>query len=232
MVLIDVKSLVIVVGGTVTAALSSFSIKDIFILLKVFFKRVFGLNTPKYLEIIHEVVELSKINNRGKKAFEGAISSLKHPFLKDGAEALFWSESNISDTELRELLETRAMTHYTEYMSGANVFRTIAKFPPAFGLLGTTLGMIRLLQSFDGSGGINNIGPAMAIALITTFYGVALSNFVLIPIGEYLAKQTREDYLARIILVEGLMLIHQKKPIKFVEERLKSYLLPSKRQTF
>ena len=73
------------------------------------------------------------------------------------------------------------------------------------------------------------IGPAMAIALVATLYGLVLTNFVFIPIAENLAEQTQEDLIARSIVVEGIMLIEADKPTKYIEEKVKSFLLPKQR---
>jgi chemotaxis protein MotA len=142
---------------------------------------------------------------------------------------LFWSKE-ISAEELRDLLETRVNTHYKLYMAEAKVFKTMAKFPPAFGLMGTTMGMIALLQSLGSPDAKNMIGPAMAIALVATLYGLVLTNFVFIPIAENLTKQTQEDLMARNIVVEGIMLMNADRPTKYVEEKVKSFLLPKQRR--
>jgi chemotaxis protein MotA len=95
--------------------------------------------------------------------------------------------------------------------------------------MGTTLGMIALLQSLGAADARTSIGPSMAIGLVATLYGIAISNFIFIPIGENLSKQTREDHVARKMVIECIMLIHAGMPVKFVEETAKSYLLPGER---
>ena len=149
-----------------------------------------------------------------------------------GREALFWLESDVSGEELRDLLESRAKTFFDEYMEEAKVFKVIGKFPPAFGLMGTTLGLIALLQSIGKEGGIESLGPSMAVALITTLYGLFLANFIFVPIAENLEQQTHEDAVQRIMCVEGLMMIQEGKPTKYVEEKVKAFLLPSIRNQF
>ena len=104
----------------------------------------------------------------------------------------------------------------------------LQKFPPAFGLLGTTLGMIALMQSL-GPGMESNIGGAMAVALVATLYGVASANFIFIPIAENLTEQTEEDQIARRIIVEGVMMIYHGFPPDFIKENARSFLLPKER---
>ncbi len=179
--------------------------------------------------MIAEVVTLSVARRKGTKAFEDCIPRIKDPFLRDAADILFWIQAEVAPEEIRDLLETRVATHFKLYTNEAKVFKTMSKFPPAFGLMGTTIGMIALLQSLGSSEAKNMIGPAMAIALVATLYGLVLSNFLFTPIAENLLEQTQEDLIARSIVVEGVMLIVAGKPTKYIEEKVKSYLLPSQR---
>jgi chemotaxis protein MotA len=228
-VIIDVHAALIVLGGTVAVALICFPITQIGALLRVFFRRLLGKNRRDYEAIIKELVILSEARRKGSKNFEAVIPQVQDPFLRDAAGMLFWAKNEISEAELRDLLETRVKTHYQLYQSEAKIFRTMSKFPPAFGLMGTTMGMIALLQSLGSPDAKNMIGPSMAIALVATLYGLVLTNFVFIPIAENLTKQTQEDLMARSIVVEGVMLINADKPTRYVEEKAKSFLLPSQR---
>ncbi|MCB9228097.1 MAG: MotA/TolQ/ExbB proton channel family protein [Deltaproteobacteria bacterium] len=228
-VLLDWRSFLIVIGGTICAGLVCFPLEEIMPMIKIFTKRLIHKNDQNYGLIIQELVRLSKAKQKGEKSFEEAISTVAHPFLKDGAELLFWSESDISDEELRDILETSLVTHYEEYMGKAEIFQTLAKFPPAFGMMGTTLGMIALLQTLGGSKGVDQIGPGMAVALITTLIGIACANLVFIPIAENLISKTKEDALVRKMIIEGLMLIQGQKPTRYLEQKLKYFLLPSVR---
>lgn len=229
-VMFDLHAGLIVIGGTVAVALICFPLRQISELLKVFFKRLLGKNRRDYEAIIGELVLLSDAHRKGTKAFTAAAETVKDPFLRDAADMLFWARQEISTEELRDLLETAVDTHYKLYTDEAKIFRTMAKFPPAFGLMGTTMGMIALLQSLGGADAKNMIGPAMAIALVATLYGLILTNFVFIPIAENLTKQTEEDLISRNMVVEGIMLIHEDKSTRYVEEKVKRYLLPNQRK--
>jgi chemotaxis protein MotA len=142
---------------------------------------------------------------------------------------LHWTDADISRDELRELLELRAETIFASYNQDAAIFKTIAKFPPAFGLMGTTMGMIALLQAI-GKGNSDSIGSSMSLALLATLYGLVLANVVFLPIAEYLGKKSRDEFVIRKMIIEAIMLIHEKKPAKFIEEKVKSFLLPGQRQ--
>ena len=229
-VIVDIHAGLIVLGGTASVALVCFPISQIIALFKVFIKRLLGKNRRNYEDVLREITILSEARRKGVKPFEAAIPGIRDFFLKDAAAMLFWAQSEISAEELRDLLETRINTHFSLYMNEAKVFRTLAKFPPAFGLMGTTMGMISLLQSLGSPDAKNMIGPSMAIALVATLYGLVLTNFVFTPIAENLTKQTQEDLISRQMVVEGIMLIHADKPTRYVEEKVKSFLLPNQRK--
>lgn len=229
-VIFDYHAALMVIGGTVAVTMICFPLNQIMSLLKVFFRRIFGKNKTNYLKIVDEIVMLSSAQKKGKRPFEQAINNISYAFLKDAAKVLYWIKADISPDELRKMLEIRAKTHYREYMAEAKIFRTISKFPPAFGLMGTTLGLIGLFQALGfGDEAKGQIGPAMAVALVATLYGLVFANFIFIPIAENLTKQTQEDEKARAMVIEGIMLIQSDKPTKFVEEHVKSFLLPSQR---
>lgn len=226
---LDVHAALIVFGGTVAVAFICFPLSQITSLLRLFVSRILGRHKRNYAGVIQEVVMLADANRKGRKAFESALNAVADPFLKDAGQVLFWMDAEVSPEELRDLLETRVATHFSFDMEDAKIFRTMAKFPPAFGLMGTTIGMIALLQSLGNANAKNLIGPAMAVALVATLYGLVLTNFVFIPIAENLAKQIKEETLARNIAVEGIMLIAADKPTKYVEEKVKSFVLPKDR---
>ena len=230
-VMLDFKSALIVVGGTIAASVMAFPLRKIWHLLKVFARSLAGQSKINYMQIAHEIGNLAEARIKGRKAFEQATEQVTYPFLKDAAEVLFWLSADVSPEDLRETLDIRAKTHFKEYMREADFFRTIAKFPPAFGLMGTTLGMIALLQSLGSSEeALEMIGPAMAIALVTTLYGLAIANFFFLPIAENLTEQTMEDEKARMMVIEGIMKIQADKPPEYVQEHVKSFLLPSQKK--
>ena len=226
-VLLDQKSALMVLGGTIAVSFVCFSFGDIKKLLIVFFKRVLRKNTFNYEKVISDVTDLVIHFQKGRDSFYSKVNSIEDPIIRDSAVVLFWLEAEVDPDKIRHLLENKIQTHYSNYTADAAIFQTIAKFPPAFGLMGTTLGMIALLQGLGKAGASSNIGPAMAIALMTTLYGLALSNFILTPIAESLQRQTKEDTTVRLMIVEGLMLMQQGESKRYVEAAMRSFLLPS-----
>ncbi len=229
--LLNIEALLIVIGGTFAATVICFPMSKVFKLLGVFVRRVFNLQKRDFNDAIKNIVALSQAHKQSPAAFRDALQKISDPLLRDAAEILVWVKGEINADDLKRTLMTRAGTHYNEYINDAKIFRTIAKFPPAFGLMGTTIGMIALLQSLgDLEAAKSQIGPAMGISLVATLYGLLLANFLFVPIAENLTKSTHDDARFRQMVINGVMLIQAGKPTRYIEEHLKSYQLPSERQ--
>lgn len=224
---LDLHGILIVCGGTAAAASISFPIKEVLALLKVFLLRNLGKRRISHQQIIHDFLELNKKSIQGLSALNEMIPSLKHEFLREAMTLV--AGGILTEKEIRFVLEQRLKTIESRYMHEANMFRVIGRFPPAFGLLATTLGMIGLLQKLGQPESQKLIGPAMSVGLIGTLYGIALSNLVFIPIAENLTERTQEEITLRRLIVEGSLLIKtQSNPI-LLRERLNSHLLPRQR---
>ncbi len=224
---LDPHGILIVVGGTLAAASISFPVAQVVSLLKVFALRVLGTNKIDYQGTILQLLELNKKASLGVTALNESMNNIKHPFLKEAVGLV--AAGVLSEKEVRLALEQRLKTIESRYMHEANMFRTIGRFPPAFGLLATTLGMIAVLQKIGQADSQKLIGPAMSIGLIGTLYGIALANLVFIPIAENLTERTREEVSLRRLIIEGTcMLKAQVNPIS-MRESLNSFLLPRER---
>lgn len=224
---LDFHGILIVVGGTAAAASISFPLIKVLSLLKVFILRVLGRNKVDFQGVVSQLLELNKKASIGITAINDALPGLKHAFLKEAVSLV--GSGVLSEKEIRTALEQRLKTIESRYMHEANMFRTIGRFPPAFGLLATTLGMIGLLQKIGQPDSQKLIGPAMSVGLIGTLYGIALANLVFIPIAENLTERTQDEIALRRMIVEGVvMLKSQVNPIT-MRESLNSFLLPKDR---
>lgn len=224
---LDFHGILIVCGGTMAAASISFPIRDILTLIKVFFLRVLGGHRIDYPAIISQLMELNKKSGIGANALNEMLPSIKNEFLRESVSLV--AMGVLTESELRTTLEQRLKTVETRYMQEANMFRTIGRFPPAFGLLATTLGMIGLLQKIGQPDSQKLIGPAMSVGLIGTLWGIGLANLVFLPIAENLTERTHEELILRRLIIEGVLLLKmQVNPIT-MRERLNSYLLPKQR---
>lgn len=227
-IFLNAHAILIVLGGTAAAALISFPLKTFIVLIKVFTKKVLGKYSNAHEKVIREIVDLAKGYRDNSNYLAEKIESIQTPFLKEGVQMLI--DGGMTPEKMDRIMRKRALTHYKRHEEEAGIFKIIAKFPPAFGLLGTTLGMIGLLQSLGSPDSFKKLGPAMAVGLVATLYGIATANLVFIPIGENLTKLNKEDEILREMVIDGLKLLRLKEHPSIVEEELKSYLLPSERQ--
>ena len=224
---LDFHGILIVVGGTFAATSISFPLSKIVALTRVFVLRVLGKNHSDYQSTITQLLELNRKAAMGLPTLKEAANAIPHPFLKEAVTLV--AGGVLTDKEIRSTLEQRIKTLEGRYLLEANMFRTIGRFPPAFGLLATTLGMIGVLQKIGQPNSQSLIGPAMSVGLIGTLYGIALANLVFLPIAENLTERTREEMNLRRIMMEGaVMLKAQVNPVA-MREGLNSFLLPSER---
>lgn len=226
-VFLDPHGILIVFGGTTAAGMMCFPGRFYVRVLAVLKHKFIGGYETQYSVVINEIVDLARGIRNNPDYLKAKAPALKTPFLADAVQLML--QGGISDEALDAILVKRAATHSKRYDYDVGVIRTLSKFPPAFGLMGTTLGMISLLQQLGGKDAQKMLGPAMAIGLVATFYGLVLANLVFIPISENLAMLNREDETMRVIVIDGLRLLRHKEHPKVVEEHLKSYLLPAER---
>ena len=226
-IFLDPHGILIVIGGTIAASLISFKLPVFVTIFKLFFNKFLGRDAQKFDSAIKEIVELSKNNRENPSYLKDNSSSIKNPFLREAIEMMV--RGGMSAEELDTILMKRAATHLKRYEEEAMIFKTIGKCPPAFGLMGTTLGMIALMQNMGSPDSYKTLGPSMAIGLVATLYGIAITNLILIPMGENLSKLSKEDEIMRDMVIDGVQLIRDKVHPLIVEEHLLSYLLPNER---
>jgi chemotaxis protein MotA len=224
---LDFHGILIVVGGTAAASSIAFPVMDVLLLIKVFIKNVLGYRKPVPEKIISQIIELNKKASISMSAVGELLPQIKHKFLKEAVELLV--NGVLTEDELKSVLMTRVGTLERKYAHEAGMFRVIGRFPPAFGLLATTLGMIGLLQKIGQADSQKLIGPAMSVGLIGTLYGIALANLVFIPIAENLTVKGNEEIELRRMIIHGVLLIKKKVNPISIREYLNSYLSPRQR---
>ncbi len=226
-IFLDPHGIIIVIGGTVTVALISFSFKKLFAAVKIVFRKTLGREKDNFMNVIALIVKLADVYRTNPKGLLTELPSTAHPFLKDAIEMI--SNYGFSGEDLDEILSNSIRGKIKRDEEEVKVWHTVSRFPPAFGLLGATLGMISLLQTLGEPGATDRIGPAMATALIATFYGLVVANLVLLPLAEKLAIVSSSDRTMRSIIKEGVVMIAEKRHPTYIEEYLKSFLAPGQR---
>ncbi len=223
---LDGPSLFIVIGGTFAATSIAFNLNKLWTLFKVFLDQFLRSRIAVRHKLLENIIEVAEALRSGE-SMEQVVSKANHPFLKEGLELM--SDGVLNRDEILNILKIRAEQVVALRKRDANKFKTLGKYPPAFGMMGTTIGMIVLLANLGGSDAMKTIGPAMGVCLITTLYGVIIANLFVLPVADNLEILTNEDALVIKIVYESFKhLLDRSNPILIMEE-LNSYVLPSER---
>jgi chemotaxis protein MotA len=221
---IDVPSLVIVFGGTVGAsilAVDMATIKAVPGMVKLILRK----QRVDALGIMAQLVRYAEMARReGILSLDKELKNIEDPFIQKAVQLL------VDGTEpelIRDILETEIIFLEQRHQNGIRYFNICAALAPAFGFLGTLIGLIAMLAKLSEP---DKLGPAMAVALVTTLYGVILSNMVFIPFAEKLKGKHEEEVLVKEMVIEGVMSIQSGDNPRMVEEKLKTFLPPSLRE--
>lgn len=216
----DPTSIAIVIGGTFAALMIAFPGKYFLKMPKHLKIVIFPTkyNPMSYIDQLVEFAKEARIN--GLLALEDKLNDTEDTFLKN---SLMLVVDSVDPEKVKALLETELDYLDERHAQDRAFYDKASGFAPAFGMIGTLIGLVNLLGGLDDP---NNIGPAMAVALITTFYGTVLSNLVFSPISNKLKVRHDEEYLCKMIISEGVQAIQAGDNPKFIEEKLVQ-LLPS-----
>lgn len=221
----SLSSLLIVFGGTIAATFIAFPLRKVLSTLKVV-KKAFSNNTYEVGMIINKVVNLANVARReGLLALEEAVEEIVDDFLQKGVMLIV----DGTDPELvKNILETEIAFLEERHNEGKSIFDIMGTLAPAFGMIGTLIGLVAMLKQLDDP---SSIGPSMAVALITTLYGSLIANLICIPIAKKLKLKSREEILLKEIMIEGLLSIQAGENPRIIEEKLKAFLPPSIRKS-
>ena len=215
---IDPASAAVVIGGAVAATCIAFPISTLLLFPKVF-KKTFSPNQKELLPVISKLVEFSEVARReGILALENNASEIDDPFLLLGIQmAVDGTDADVLEKILRSEMESLSARH----RAGKSLFDTMGRFAPAFGMIGTLMGLIIMLGNMDDP---DAIGPGMAVALITTLYGAVLSNLVFLPLSEKLSFYSKRELEIREVILRGILAIQCGDNPRIVEQKLKTAL--------
>jgi chemotaxis protein MotA len=222
---LDGPSAMIVLGGTFGAALINYPLSDLLGVIKVA-KNAFQGKKQQADVVINQLVEMSKICRReGLLALQTMIKQTKDPFLIKGISLVV---DGLDPAHVSEILETELDFIGERHRLGAEIFTTLGNFAPAMGLVGTLIGLVQMLQQMNNPG---TIGPAMAVALITTFYGVILANLVFLPIAGKLKTRSSQELMLKQLIINGILSIQSGDNPRVLEQKLHSYIAPRERRS-
>ena len=228
------NSLLIVVGGTFAATMVNLplnAVKNVFNILK----NVFKGEDYDYVGIINEIVEKAqKARKDGLLSLEADLPNMREGFFKNGIELAI---NERESSRLRTFLNLEMNNIASRHIAGQELFLYMGSYAPAFGMLGTVLGLIVMMNNFAGRDISSEISASydiadrfaellsgMGLALITTFYGVFMANMIFLPIGGKLKRRSENEMMLKSIVVEGIISIHAREHPILIKEKLMTFV--------
>jgi chemotaxis protein MotA len=220
---IDVPSIVIVCVGTMLVTLMKFSLGQFLGATKVAIK-AFMSKLPSSQELIDKAVELAnQARTNGLLALEEA--EVPDEFFQKSINLLVDGH----DPEVvKSVLNKDMNLTLSRHKDGQAIFKAIGDVAPAMGMIGTLIGLVQMLGSMDDP---KKIGPAMAVALLTTLYGAVIANMVALPIANKLELRSAEERLAKSLIIDAVVAIQDGQNPRVIADMLKNYLPKSRRST-
>ena len=215
---INIPSAMIVLGGTFAATLIAFPVNEVVKVMGLFLRVFMVRNTDQY-KLIETMVEICNVARKGGVlAIESKLKDIDNDFLKKGLEL---TVDGKDEATVNSLLKREVKQLQNAHKDGWEIFSQMGAFAPAFGMIGTLIGLIQMLSDLSD---ISSVGPKMAIALITTFYGACLANLVFIPMTVKLKRRSATEALEMQLILEGLGFIRKGVNPRFMQDVLENYL--------
>lgn len=221
---INIPALMITAGGTIAATLINYPLGDIVRVIGVVRNAFLSQMASPEKTIARLVAFAEKARRDGLLALEKDLKGVDDKFMKGGLELAI----DGLDPDLVTSMLNMELNFLTErHRRGQGMFKAMGKFAPAFGMLGTLIGLIQMLRSIEDP---SSIGPGMAVALITTFYGTLIANLICLPLAGKLENISEHEVMIKNLVIEGIRSIQSGDSPRVVERKLKSFLAPKMRE--
>ena len=214
---LDLPSAMIVFGGAMAAALVSFPLRNFVGVFRVAAKSLF-YRLDSVPQLVDEIVSLAEMARRhGLLSLDTRLAKIRHPFLVLGVQlAVDGTRPDVMEDILRT--EMAAVIH--RHRDGKAVLDCMGRFAPAFGMIGTLMGLVMMLGNMRDP---SKIGSGMAVALLTTLYGALAANVLFLPVAEKLKYTSKQELQAMELIVRGVMAIHAGEHPRVIEQKLKTF---------
>lgn len=223
---LDIASFSVVIGGAIAATFVAIPFGDVLSVANITKNAFFGKKID-YIQVIEIVVDLAKKARReGLLAVDKEVNKIDNEFLKGGMEMV------VDGTEpelIKKVMNTELSYLMDRHAKGQQLYSTLGAYAPAFGMIGTLIGLIAMLQNLDDPAAI---GPGMAVALITTFYGALLSNLVFLPMATKLSLMSANEILEKELIIEGVLAIQFGEHPNTISRKLLNFVPPKLRESF
>lgn len=220
---IDYPSMMVVIGGAISATLICFPLRQVLTLAgvarQVFFNK--PVNIPELIELIVSLADTARRD--GLLALEARLKEIDNPFVVTGIQM---AVDGTRQEVIEDILRTEIDAVATRHRNGKALFDQLGKFAPAFGMIGTLMGLIIMLGNMSDP---SSIGSGMAVALITTLYGAIVSNMIFLPMAEKLNILSKQELLAMEIALRGILSIQSGDNPRVIQQKLSTFVPPKER---
>lgn len=224
MIFVNVPSMLIVIGGTIGATLVNYPLGHVLGVMGVI-KNTFLAKGDNPTQVIERFIDYAnRARREGILALEPLIKEVQDPFLQKGLQL---TVDGLEPQTIQEILETEISYMEERHELGSEILSIMGAFAPAMGMIGTVIGLVQMLQNMNDP---SSIGPSMAVALITTFYGAILANLVFNPMAGKLKTRSKEERLIKEMILEGILSISKGENPRIVEDKLNSFIPPKMRK--
>ena len=220
---VNIPSLMITVGGAFAALMINFPLRSV---LGVFgiVKHCFSTKLPDAQETIEQFGELGAVARRdGLLAMENNLPDISDKFMVRGLEMVIGGSSK---EDIQSILETEVAYLEERHQTGKKILDALAAAAPAFGMIGTLIGLVQMLRTLDDP---SQIGGGMATALLTTLYGAVVANMFCIPLAGKLEQRNKEEMLIRELMIMGIISLLEGQTPRVIQERLMAFVSPKDR---
>ncbi|MBR4515409.1 MAG: motility protein A [Lachnospiraceae bacterium] len=223
---LDPPSALITFGGAFGAVLMMNPMSDFIKGLKSF-TLIFKVPAANEVDTIRSIIDLSNLARReGLLALEESANNLEDEFMKKGVMLIV----DGTDPELvRSILEADLVNTDARHQGNIGFWKNVCAMGPAWGMIGTLIGLVLMLKDLSDP---DSIGPNMAVALITTFYGSVLANWICTPVANKLDAYNSAEMKLKEMMIEGILSIQAGENPRVIEEKLKAFLAPGERSQF
>ncbi len=222
---VNIPSVIIVVGGTVGATLVHHPFTDVFRAMAVGSKTILN-KSESVTGVIAQLLEYAnKARKEGILSLQSVMNDVEDPFLLKGLQMAVDGQG---PDDLKEMLEREIEYIQERHENGADIFVAMGTYAPALGMIGTLIGLVQMLQTMNDP---SSIGPAMAVALLTTLYGAVIANVVCIPMAGKLKIRSQSEVLHKALVAEGLRLLLLGENPRLIEQKLHAFVAPKERQS-
>jgi chemotaxis protein MotA len=219
-IFVHIPSLMIVLGGTIAVTMMAFQSADLKPILKVVMVTAIRKSSTPTEEIERIVVYANLARKEGLLALETKLQDVDDAFFAKGIQLVI---DGFSAETVRDIMELEADWQHERHDTGKRILDQMGAFAPAFGMIGTLVGLVQMLQDLSDP---SAIGTGMATALLTTLYGAMSANMVFLPLAGKLEMVAKTESLLRNLMIEGVVAVQSGEKPQLIKEKLKGFLSP------